>query len=311
MTWVHSRSFWILAFIVALVIVGTLATSWNIVLVQQYTRMLEVGQKFARNRSPWLNIVLGSLGFLTLTGTLIMFFIKNQQEMLNNQRQRDFLAKISHELKSPLSTLELTGGLLRNKYAFDDDESRQLWKAHDMELSRLKQEVELLLESARWESTNAYEPKLQTLLLENFLAQKLAQYENALDRGIRLVRKGAPLNFKIDSDPYLLSLILNNIFDNAKKFSRDNGEIIITSSGTADNWEIALKDSGWGFDQKDCKKIFRRFHRVANNAPYSIPGTGLGLYLSKRASKKLGLKLHANSLGLGHGAEFRLGNKLS
>ena len=158
---------WISIFIAVVALLGTLATVWNIVVIQDHQRFRELVSQISMprpelsNKSPWLSVTLGTLGFIALLGGIALGYFRLFREMKLNQLQSEFLATVSHELKTPLATLELTSSLLKESSStLTPEERSRLWDSHEQELKRLESEVQTLLESARWEST-ARKPKTE------------------------------------------------------------------------------------------------------------------------------------------------------
>ncbi|NCN27056.1 HAMP domain-containing histidine kinase [bacterium] len=304
--------FWVLCFILALALIATLATSWNIVLVSQYQRMIEMGQALNPQAQPWVKVVLGTSGFAVVLVLLVGFFLRSQREMRTNTIQREFLAKLSHELKSPLSTLELTGALLKKEDTNAEDRHR-LWKAHDAELKRLKNEVNLLLESARWDSGIA-KPTLKELNLEDFLQEILQHWKQAIGLDHSIDRSGDRLELKTQLDSKLLALIMNNLIDNARKFSPRGTEVRIhtqlnkTLKKSTPSWSIQVIDQGSGIKNTERKKVFERFYSQKSTSGAKASGTGLGLYLAQRAARAMKLQLNVKPSSESKGSAFVLSN---
>jgi signal transduction histidine kinase len=111
------RWLWIVLFVWVALLLGSLATSWNVVLVRDYQKMLELAGTLPRpfdQRAPWMSLILGTTGFVAALVTLIFFFLKVLHEMRVNQMQSEFLATVSHELKTPIAALELASSLIRS-----------------------------------------------------------------------------------------------------------------------------------------------------------------------------------------------------
>ena len=311
------RWVWVVLFIVVIVLLTVLATGWNLVLVHDYRKIVELGHALsapevaAHAGVPRVSLVLGTLGFLGALSLTIAFFVKLLKEMQLNQLQSEFLAAVSHELKTPLSTMELSTSLLRDPTTSPEDVQR-LWTSHDAELKRLKEEVETLLEVAQWES-KTIKLKRSPIILENWLSDSLERWKKILGSGSEIVRQGNLLECTVQVDLKLLNLITDNLIDNARKFSNESPKVSISSSllpakkpWSLPRWRIEFRDRGWGFDPADASRIFKRFYRSKSQAPYSIAGTGLGLYLAASASRSMGISLTAESQGKGHGAVFIL-----
>jgi two-component system phosphate regulon sensor histidine kinase PhoR len=299
---------WVVLFILVMLVLGTLATGWNVVLVQHYHQILKTG---ATAQWPWIALTLGTLGFAGALSGLVLFFIRLLKEMRLNQLQSEFLAAVSHELRTPIATMELSSSLLQAG-GISEEESRRLWASHDNELKRLKEEVDTLLEAARLQSS-ALMPRKSAVLLESWLNDSFVRWGQILGPGARLQREGEPLACQAWLDKRMLSLITDNLLDNARKFSRERPDVVVRSrrlpaerAGKPGRWQIQIQDQGWGFDPADSEKIFKRFVRARTDAPYSIPGTGLGLYIAAAASRAMGIRLRGESAGAGQGAVFTL-----
>lgn len=296
------RWFWVFLFIFVSMLLGALATGWNIVLIQDFKSILEPSREF--RAPPWIAISLGTLGFLTALGGLLLFFLRLLREMRLNQLQSEFLAAVSHELKTPIATIELSASLLRSD-STTPEERVELWNSLELELKRLKGGVGSLLEAARWQHHEVTFQKTR-VDLESWLEQSLARWKRILGDQAQLERKGEILGRPAMIDPGLLNLIFDNLLDNARKFSGKDPRVIVRSSRGAGRWRIEIQDTGWGFDPEASHRIFKKFTRLKTDAPFSIPGSGLGLYLAASASKAMGLTLRGTSAGIGRGAIFTL-----
>ena len=301
---------WISLFIIGVLIIGGLATGWNIVLVKEYrligeqTRSLKFPRFGTPQALPWFELIVGMAGFLATLAALILFFVRLLQEMRLNQLQTEFLASVTHALKTPIATVELSGSLLRTD-DLSQDERKKLWKSFDQELKRLKQEVETLLEASRWQGS----PKnlhWKQIHLQTWLEKTIERWQQILPEPHRVTLEGTPLDFVVASDPEILRLVLDNLIENARKFCNVKAEIRVKTEVDETGWRILVIDSGWGFDPKDSKKIFQRFWRSRTSAPHTVPGTGLGLHLARNASRAIALKLTGTSAGHGKGACFTL-----
>lgn len=308
----RTRLPWALLFVIVVVIIAVLATSWNWVLVESSRNIFDAARnKWADQSPPWLGIVLGSLGFGLLIFVFSIFFAKLLREMRLNQLQKDFLAKITHELKTPLASLELSSSLLKNPDRLSDQEKIELWNNHDAELQRLRDEIEQLLTSSRWEQYQD-KPLLQRIHLEEWLEEILNKWQRKIPQHTIMKRSGVKLEFNVDADPQLLDLILNNLIGNSLKFNGINPpEIFIDTEITLDKmWIIHVRDKGIGFRSEDSQNVFKRFLRLKHAHKVAIPGSGLGLHLASQAAKSMKMQLTAFSEGHHKGACFSLKGNL-
>jgi two-component system phosphate regulon sensor histidine kinase PhoR len=305
---------WAVLFVVVVLVIAMLATSWNLVLVENYRTMIDVAREKWANKeeaSPWLGIVLGSLGFGILIFVFSIFFAKLLREMKLNQAQKDFLANITHELKTPLASLELSSNLLRNPQNLSPQEMTELWENHDMELRRLRDEIERLLTSSKWEQFQE-KPHLQSLPLYSWLEDTLKKWSRKLPKDAKLQILGSAVNLQVEADPALLDLITSNIFDNALKFCGNKPPSIeVSLEVIEDIWRLHIRDQGIGFETDKSELLFKRFKRLKHLTRTAIPGSGLGLHLASTAAKAMDMKLMAFSEGPNRGACFTLQGKIS
>lgn len=149
------RWIWITLSLVLAAILGVMAAGYTATIVSDYRRMLEIAREFERPKLPTITLTLGSIGFAASILGVMIFLFRLLREMQANQVQSEFIARVSHELKTPLATIELTADLLRTQENPDStpesEERQKLWRSHDEELDRLKRQVHSLLETARWQ----------------------------------------------------------------------------------------------------------------------------------------------------------------
>lgn len=303
---------WVLLFIFLAATIAVLATSWNVVLLQDYRKMVELGRSVQLPQeihAPSWGIAIGTLGFVAILVLGILLFVRLLTEMRINQMQSEFLAAVTHELKTPITALSLALPLLRQD-STDPADRERLWDSAARELARLSDEVNRILETARWQG-GPFKTSPREVSLEKWLTESMPRWRDLLGSEAQLTRDGAALPDRAWVDPRALDLIFDNLIDNSRKFARDNPKVEIHTRRAPDGWTIEVADQGWGFDSQQSKKIFRRFFRANHSAPYAIPGTGLGLHLAKGASRSLGLTIQGESPGVGKGAKFTVTSKQS
>lgn len=291
------KGLWVFLFVLGLAVVGTLATSYNFEILHQ-----------APQGIPAFKIFMVALGFMGILGALILIFIRLLREMKISQIQSEFLDRISHELRTPLSTLTLVADLIKSGNV-TVEETEQLWKSHEMELNRLKDDVELLLQAARLRESKI-KPALTEIYFDEWFNERWESFKLILGPQARVERLGAPIQEMFSADPILLELIFRNLFDNARKFSRTDPVVYVKSETfftgfifKKKKWRVSVIDEGLGFQPEHQTHLFKQFSRFR---PSAIPGTGLGLYLSAMASKAMGFTLTGQSRGEGKGAQFNL-----
>jgi signal transduction histidine kinase len=286
--------FWLIFLIVVVGLLAVLATRFNVAVLLAHRRAI-------------LEPILGTVGFVLILVSFLILFVRLTQEMRLNQLQSEFLAAVTHELKTPIATLELSASLLRQTDITPAEQSL-LWKSHGVELDRLRAEVEALLEAARWDA-KAVRSKRVEIDLEKWLGERLPVWREILGTGATLVREGDALPTKIIADPKMLEIVCTNLVENAKKFAQGKPQLVLRTEQSGKRWKLSFEDTGLGFESSEAKKIFKRFYRAKHSAPYSIAGTGLGLYLARAAGKRMGISISASSPGPKKGASFVLAGK--
>jgi two-component system phosphate regulon sensor histidine kinase PhoR len=311
----HRRRYWlwIAVFVGGALLLGTLATGWNFVLMRDYERMVELARSISQPEPPVpvttlvLSLVLGTFGFFLVLSAFIVFFLRLLREMRQNQQQSEFLATVTHELKTPISAIELSSSLLRTEN-LTLEERDKLWNSHQAELSRLKTDVESLLQAARWESMPIHVNR-EPVDLETWVRESMDRWNVILGPGAQLKRSGPPLEVTSALDLRKLNLISDNILQNARKYAKDAPKVEVHTERRRSRWQIQFRDDGWGFDPKESKNLLKPFYRSRTYSSHAIPGAGLGLYIAHSASRALGMKIKGFSLGRGQGAVFTLEGK--
>jgi signal transduction histidine kinase/FixJ family two-component response regulator len=217
----------------------------------------------------------------------------------------EFVAEVSHELRSPLSTIheqlalvirDLTSGSTADDLPIL---SRAFDKTHDLIAL-----VGDLLDLSRIESGTSYSMP-QTVCLEEML-EKIVSFlaTRAQKRGQKLTLElpAEPLPDLI-VDPFALEGIFGNLVSNAINYTQDGGKIRVKAKRTKCAVQISVVDNGMGIDQKHLERIFERFYRVKNEKTRHISGTGLGLPIVKELTDKVGGTIRVKSV-VGRGSTF-------
>jgi two-component system phosphate regulon sensor histidine kinase PhoR len=296
---------WIILFIIGLAVAAVMATSYNV----------EIVHHVSLEGLPWGKIIFGAVGFIGIISSLALLFTRLIREMQVSQIQADFLDRISHELRTPLASLTLVGDLLKGEGRVFTEEEKKLWGSHDAELQRLKTDVELLLQAARLRESRL-KVNVERVHLQHWIHEKWPSFTELLGREakLKLTEDTTPIHVLLDLS--LFELIVRNLIDNARKFSLDAPEVEIRIRARParflgkPRWQLIVQDQGLGFSAGQEAKLFKRFSRLEvetqNLINRSVPGTGLGLYLSASACKAMGLTLVGRSLGEKQGAEFKI-----
>ncbi|MGR8918934.1 MAG: sensor histidine kinase, partial [Gammaproteobacteria bacterium] len=247
-----------------------------------------------------------ALAIVLAGGCLLMYRLGAGQIRLNRQQQ-DFVAAVSHELKTPLTSIRMYAEMLRAGWA---DEQRRLSYydfIHDESerLSRLINNVLRLARMTRGQDELALTPVAIGAALERVAARLGSQLEAAdfsLER--RLEPAAAARVVEIDEDA--LTQILINLVDNAIKFTPEGAprRLELRLSAGADTVTVGLRDHGQGVPRAQMKRIFELFYRAESELTRETVGTGIGLALVRRLAGAM--RARVDVANREPGAEFTL-----
>jgi signal transduction histidine kinase len=190
----------------------------------------------------------------------------------------DFIANVSHEMKTPLAVMQNYGTLLQ---APDLPEEKRIEyaKAITDASRRLADMMTNILKLNRLENQQIY-PNLTTFDLGEQLCESLLQYESAWERKNIEIETDIAENVLVSADAELLSLVWNNLFSNAFKFTEDSGKVTLTLTADETYATVKVSDTGCGMSAEVGAHIFEKFYQ--GDTSHATQGNGLGLPLVKR-----------------------------
>lgn len=259
----------------------------------------------AYNETLVKNLIVLGVAVLFLLGALIFMFVTAQRERHLAQRQASFLANVTHELKTPLAVMQAAGENISDGRVTETKRLKQYGEHIYNESIRLRSMIEKLLDVARVDSgQNMIKAAPYSIhnLMNKFLNENREYMEN----------KGFEVNFKssseeamcmIDSDSF--ETIVNNLTENAIKYSKDDKFIEYQVSANKDYVFFSISDRGIGIPKKAQRSIFKKFYRVDDSDSMStkIKGHGLGLSIVKNMVSLNGGSIEVKS-SLGKGTTF-------
>jgi signal transduction histidine kinase len=222
-------------------------------------------------------------------GTVVNVIDISNMKVLD-QLKSEFVAKVSHELRSPLSTIhEQLALVIKNMAEDPSTNDRHL-------LSRAKEKTQGLISligdlldlSRIAEGIICHDPKPVNIeeILKNII-DFLESRAKAKKHSLTLEYPRNPLPLLV-ADPIALESILGNLITNAINYTQDGGKITVKADLAGMKIRVQVIDNGFGIKKKHLKKIFDRFYRVKNDKTRYITGTGLGLTIVKELTKSLG-----------------------
>lgn len=223
-----------------------------------------------------------------------------QQEF--NRQQKNFLLSVTHELKTPIAATKLTLQTLE-KRELPAETQKDLLSRAITETNRLNHLVENILVSARIDSAE-FSINKEYIDISGLSIQTLQTLKETIGKKHQTLLEIEP-GIKINADPNYFPSVLNNLFENAVKYSPEGSTVTITLKKSTNGVRINVVDEGVGIPEEVQKKIFDKFFRVGNEQTRSAKGTGLGLYIVKEIVEKHGgeVSLKKNSF---NGSNFEV-----
>lgn len=223
------------------------------------------------------NIIVLGFSAILLLGALFYIFYTAQKERSILQQQTDFLANVTHELKTPLAVMQAAGENISDGRVSQPKRLKEYGAHIYQESVRLNKMIEMLLDVARSDyGTTLIHAKpydLSDLVREILLQQKSL-----------IMKKGHSLTHNLNLeyatvlvDPEHIKIILTNLIDNAIKYSVAPSIIHIELKAEKDGYNLIVKDQGIGIPRSHIKNIFKKFYRVEDSLSAKTKGHGLGL----------------------------------
>lgn len=206
-------------------------------------------------------------------------FNKMAQELGSVETLRtDFIANVSHEMKTPLAVMQNYGTMLQQP---DLSEEKRIEYAKTITDSsrRMADMMTNILKLNRLENQQIF-PQTTEYDLGEQLCECLLQYENVWEQSDIEIETEIEENVRVKADAELLSLVWNNLFSNAFKFTEPGGTVSLTLTTTGNHALVQVKDSGCGMSPEVGSHIFEKFYQ--GDTSHATQGNGLGLALVKR-----------------------------
>lgn len=240
-------------------------------------------------------------GFLGKTGSIVIIqdiSAKNKAERI----QSEFVSNVTHELKTPLTSIKGFIETLKNGAVKDPEIANKFLEIIDSEAGRLHMLINDILQLSQIENL-----KKDANVRRNSLNSIVSEVISILSGQAR--KKGITISRNIEKNLYIianrdrLKQMLINLIDNAIKYNVEEGIIEISARKDEKNIFISIRDTGIGIDVKHIDRIFDRFYRVDKGRSRGMGGTGLGLSIVKHIVDLYGGNIDVRSV-LGEGTEF-------
>lgn len=250
------------------------------------------------------SLVIGCvlLGII-LVGTVVLFVFTQIQSGLLRQ-QKSFVSSVTHELRSPLASLQLSFETLQ-RHKLQEATKEKIFGMVNKDLERLSLLVERILIAGRLDKGIIdYKNGQDEVEVKDFIHHVLAQQLHLDSKIEKRVTISCSEALVIQTSRLGLNIVLGNLLENALKYSPKDSPILVQVEIKDYEVWITVEDHGMGLSKKELRKVFKLFHRSPRAQARAVPGTGLGLYIVKSITLSMGGRIWVESEGIGRGSRF-------
>ena len=220
----------------------------------------------------------GAIFFLVIIVGAFFVYRSVKKQLTQVSQQQHFMMAVTHELKTPIAVTKINlETLLKRK--LDESKQHRLMQNTLQEANRLDALCNNMLLSSQIEA-GSYSISQDEINLSDITEHCYTEYETRFPQ--YHFKKEISENIFLTADPLLLQMAVNNLFDNAVKYSPRHSMITATLNRKEMKAILQVIDEGKGIEETEKQKVFHKFYRIGNAATKSAKGTGLGLYLARK-----------------------------
>ncbi|MCO6476359.1 MAG: HAMP domain-containing histidine kinase [Phaeodactylibacter sp.] len=242
-----------------------------------------------------------SIFFSSILLVVVLFFAYSMFVILRQKRlselQKDFINNMTHEFKTPISTIKIAADVFLSNSAVQEDQRLFRYASIVREQNqRLNNQVEKVLQLAKIERGN-FELKWERIPLKETLQSIIES------TAVKVEKQGGELKSRIDigeevavmADRLHLTNILHNLLDNAVKYCKDVPKLTLRARARDGEVRITIADEGIGIPREHLNKVFNKFYRIPTGNVHKVKGFGLGLYYVKSICDAHGWRIRLDS----------------
>ncbi len=244
-----------------------------------YTSYLSIEDARKRKTTQYIGEGTTFLALIVL-GTIFVFRATRRQIRLSHQQQ-NFMMAITHELKTPIAIAQLNLETLQ-KRKLDEDKQQKLISNTLQEANRLNTLCNNVLFASQLDA-GAYTSSKQEIHLTDLVESCIDDFKIRFPH--RELRENISEGIYFFGEPLLLQMLVNNLIENAVKYSPKESPIAVSLTETNKKITLTVSDQGSGIADDEKKKVFEKFYRSGDENTRRAKGTGLGLYLCKKIAE--------------------------
>jgi two-component system phosphate regulon sensor histidine kinase PhoR len=210
------------------------------------------------------------------------------EEKRMSNLKTDFINNMTHELKTPLSTITVAGKTLELPFIRSNDtkilETAKLIGKQSVHLNQL---INMILEISMWERTQ-FQLDKKKVKIEDFMNNVVESFKSGGGNGASITQTYNLKDLEVEIDTVYFTTLINNLLSNAVKYS--DKDPVIEIEGLTENNAVSIKvgDNGIGISKNDQKHVFDKFYRASTGNIHKYKGLGLGLYYVKKIAEAHG-----------------------
>lgn len=253
--------------------------------------------------SPWIFMLI-------IVSVVFLFFAFAVNVIVKQKRlseiKTDFINNMTHELKTPISTIALSSDMLmRGDFSDDPEKLKRYASIIYKENKRLENQVERVLNVAKMDKETLHLKK-EAFDMHELLAEAKENFEfNQAEHGGNIQLDLQAVQHVLRVDPVHISNVVFNLLDNAIKYCEVSPNVVIRTKNEKGGLSLEIADNGIGIKREDIKLIFDKFYRVPTGNLHNVKGFGLGLYYVKIIIEQHGGTIQVKSI-LGKGTNFHI-----
>ncbi len=261
------------------------------------------------------NFIFQSLGFMAISSIILtliivlsfaatIYIIFKQKQL--SEIKNDFINNMTHELKTPISTISLASQMLNDRSIPEKSKNLgHISRVIEDESKRLGYQVEKVLQMAIFDR-GKIKLKFREVDIHDLILGVINNFSIQIDKKSgRIIEELNASNPVLKLDTVHFTNVISNLIDNAIKYSKENPEIHISTETRNSKLLIRIKDNGVGISKEDQKKIFEKFYRVPTGNIHNVKGFGLGLSYVKKIVETHNGNIRIRS-ELNKGTEFEI-----
>jgi signal transduction histidine kinase len=244
---------------------------------RQYQQAIQkIESQRSRNTTKYVSEGITFLALILMGAVFVYRAVREQIKV--QQQQQNFMMAITHELKTPIAVARLNLETLQ-KHQLEETKRQKLIQMTLQETTRLNNLASNILVSSQLEG-GRYRISKEELNYSDLVKNCVQDFVHRFPE--RQIISDIEPEVDLEGDPLLLEIMVNNLLENAIKYSPKDGVISCRLAKEKNRILFSITDQGTGIPDKEKKKIFQKFYRIGSEQTRTTQGTGLGLYLSKK-----------------------------